>query len=216
MDSFTPQFNTTVDMRGKQVSMVSQGSDNSIFPEFYMRQVYMEFQSQEEGRPIYKDVPHLKIIFPADRTKVYDSAVKMEDDSYGPSDPHRFPRQWEAFLAQAEQVPDGTPIEQWPPLTRARVMELKAMHIHTVEQLAQLPDQTAQNIGLGWRQERELAQKWLEQATGGAAVTKLMAENERLKGDVDMLKDQVQKLARGESIEQEKPAARRGRPPQAA
>lgn len=192
---------------------VTHGDDKSVFAEFYYCQQYQEFLSEQEGRPIYHDVPHLRIIFPADRTKVYDQAVKMNDDDRGPSDPHRFPRQWEAFVAQKEQVVDGTPIDQWPPITRARAMELKGAKIMTVEQYASVPDHAS--LGLGWQKERELARNWLEQAKGGAIVSKIMAENDVLRKDVEMLREQVQSLSSrfSRDDQDETETKRRGRPP---
>lgn len=191
---------------------VTHGDDKSVFAEFYMRQMYQEFLSEQEGRPIYHDVAHLRIIFPADRTKVYDQAVKMKSDDRGPSDPERFPRQWLAFENQKEQIVDGTPIDQWPPITRSRAMELKGSNIFTVEQFASIPDSA--HLGLGWQKERELARNWLEQAKGGAVISQLMAKLDVLEKDNEMLRTQVQSLAArfGKEDNQDE-VKRRGRPP---
>lgn len=185
----------------KNAEMVAQGDDRNTHAEFHYVDVYMSHKSEMAGRAVYDRVPYLRMTFPGNRFYIPDTQAKMKDDEYGPSDPHRFPKQWAAFLASEEQVPDGTPLMTYPPMTSARVKELKSVGIHTVEQLATLPEQDGANLGLGWRLEQQTAQKWLEQAENGSAVTKLVAENATLKSDVEMLRNQVAALAQGRSIE---------------
>lgn len=200
----------------KNAEMVAQGDDRNTHAEFHYVDVYMPHKSESAGRAIYERVAYLRLTFPGNRFYMPDTIAKMKDDEQGPSDPNRFPKQWAAFLASEEQVPDGTPLTTYPPLTSARIKELKSVGIHTVEQLATLPEQNAANIGLGWRVEQQTAQKWLEQAANGSAVTKLVAENDRLKADVEMLKNQIGALAQGKPVElsqeSDYPRARRGRP----
>jgi len=172
---------------------VTHGDDSRLYVEFTMEAIHQTAQSEAEGRPIFKDVPHVKIHFPGDRTKQIFRPVKFNDDNQGPADPVRFPRQWAAFKAQAEQVQDGTPIEQWGPITKSQAMEFKAMHIHTVQQLAGISDSNL--TWLGARELRDKAISWLAQADGGKEVSRLTAENESLRGDVEDLKRQVKELA---------------------
>lgn len=173
---------------------VSHGDDSGLFVEFEMRPIKQEFESEQKGRPIFKDVPYINIMFPGDRTKQIVRPVKMDEDGSGPSDLQRFPRQWAAFESKKEQVQDGTPLEQWAPLTRSQVMELKGIRIHTVEQLASLPDSTLNWMGA--RDLREKAKVWLANAGGSnAEVLKLQHENQTLAEDIAMLKDQIRELA---------------------
>lgn len=214
----------TIEFRGapkgtKNGEMVAQGSDANVHAEFHYVDEYQPHKSEMAGRAVYERVPYLRLTFPGNRFYVPDTKAKMKDDEYSPSDPHRFPRQWAQFLAQEEQVPDGTPLTMYPPMTSARVKELKSVGIHTVEQLASVPEADGQTLGLGWRLEQQTAQKWLEQAAGGAAVTKLVSENETLKADIEMLREQVAKLARNsaapavDASEVPEYSKRRGRPP---
>ena len=201
------------EFRGNQtVAVAKHGDDSSVFAEFYMKPFHMEAESVQQGRPIYREKAYLRITFPADRTKTWDQPVKMEDDANGPSDPHRFPRQWEAFRNQQEQVPDGTPLGEFPVLSKSRVMELKAMGVHTVEQYALVPD-TA-DLGLGWKAEREKCQTYLNRAASLSQVTKLQDENTTLKADVELLQQQVKELGRMLQPSDEQ-TVRRGRPPKA-
>ncbi|CAK9249811.1 unnamed protein product [Sphagnum jensenii] len=166
-----------------------------------MRSVPMEAESKQAGRPIFKDVPYLRITFPSDRTKTWDQPVKMEGSNGAPSDIERFPRQWEKFKREEEQVPDGTPLTEFPALGRSRVLELKAMNIHTVEQYAQIPDGNIASLGLGARKEQQICRAYLDRAVNLAQVTRLENENEMLKADMEMLQQQMKDLAR--SVQQD-------------
>lgn len=154
-------------------SPVVYGDDSNLFVEFYDEEVYNENQSLLTGRAIWDKAVFCKIIFPADRLKTFIEKVKMDDDIHGPSHPHRFPRQWAAYLAQHEQVPDGSPLETWPPMTKNRVKELKAMHIHTIEQIASLTDQNGPNIGMDWRKLRDMAIATVKPNEGAAEISRL-------------------------------------------
>ena len=172
---------------------VMHGDDSRLYVEFTMEAIHQTAQSEKEGRPIFKDVPHVRIHFPGDRTKQIFRPVKMEDDHQGPADPRRFPKQWAAFEAQQEQVQTGTPIEQWGPLTKSQAMEFKAMHIHTVEQLAGIADS---NLSwLGARELRDKAAAWLKQAESGKEALRLQGELEKRDADIEDLKRQVRELA---------------------
>jgi hypothetical protein len=172
---------------------VTHGDDSRLYVEFTMEAIHQTAKSEEEGRPIFKDVPHVRIHFPGDRTKQIFRPVKFEDDHQGPADPRRFPQQWKAFEAQQEQVQTGTPIEQWGPLTKSQAMEFKAMHIHTVEQLAGIADS---NLSwLGARELRDKAVSWLAQAETGKHAMHLQAELDKRDADIEELKRQVKELA---------------------
>lgn len=155
------------------VSTVIYGDDRLLFAEFYDEEIYNKVKSDLAGRAQYDTQVFCKIIFPGDRSKTFIERVKMADDEFGPSHPNRFPRQWAQYKAQHEQTPDGMPIEQFPPMTKKRVLELKGMHIHTVEQLAALTDQTGPSIGLDWRTVRDMAIAQLKPAEATVEISKL-------------------------------------------
>ena len=206
----------TYEFRGSQTVVAAKhGDDSSVWAEFYHKPIKMDYESQQQGRPIYKDIPYLLITFPGDRTKTWDQPVKMQDDNNGPSDPHRFPRQWEAFQRQQEQIPDGTPLTEFAAFGRARVMELKAMNIHTVEQFSVVPDGQIESLGLGARKERDLCRNSLDKVATVAEVSKLRADNEVLQADIALLQQQIKELGSMMRSSEDQPAARRGRPPRA-
>lgn len=190
--SFAP---AKVEQTGPNSYSVSHGDDRGLWVEFSMEPVEQTFLSAKEGHPVWKEIPHIRITQPGGKSDVF-RPVKMEQDVAGPSDPQRFPRQWQAFQNQQEQAPDGTPVEQWPPLNKAQVREFKSARILTVEQLAAIPDSAFHSFPImDLRKFRDMAKKWLENAQGGAAVTSLEAENNRLRDDIEALKAQFAELA---------------------
>lgn len=148
---------------------VHHGSDRECWVEFRKHPVYQQVESEEKGRPIFKDVDYITIQFPGDKTKKVDRPV-MEDDK------RRFPQHWAQFEATGLVTQIGTPLEEWPPITKSQALELKGLGIHTVEQLSNLGDGL---LGfLGAREYREAARKYLEKATGSEAQMKLL--NDRM------------------------------------
>ena len=172
---------------------VSHGDDRGLFVTFYNEAVQSPFKSEEAGHPVFDDVPYIHIMFPGNSTTQVRRPVKLKQGEDGaPSDPQRWPKQWQAFKSQSEQVHSGIPITEWPPITKSQALALKGIHIHTVEALAEVPDN-----GLTWLGAREMQQKaiaWLKNADGGAEVLRLTKENEDLRTDIDMLKAQVSQL----------------------
>lgn len=165
---------------------VEHGTDSNLYVEFEMVSMPQPFESEKAGRPIFKDVPHIKILFPGDRTKQIFRPIN-EDDKM------RFPRHYQAFLNQETQVQEGTPITEWPPLTKSEAQELKGINIHTVEALAGMPDTAL--TWFGAREKRDRAKAFLAASKDSSAITKLMSENERLRTDLEAMKNQINELA---------------------
>ncbi len=166
---------------------VEHGSDSNLYVEFTMEAINQTFESEKQGRPIFKDEPHVRILFAGDKTKVVFRPVTEEDK-------RRFASQWQAFERQEVQVQNGTPITEWPPLTKSEAMELKGMNIHTVEALAALPD-TALNW-MGGRERRNQAQAYLAASKDTAVITKMTSELEKRDADIAALREQIAELAK--------------------
>jgi hypothetical protein len=184
----------TVVQTGFNKYSVSHGDDKLLIPDFYDREVLDEAESTKQGRPIHKSIPYVKIIFAGDKTKVIDRPVDLNGVPGGaPPDPMRWPAYWASYTNKTVHVPDGTSLLEWSPLPRAEARDLKSMGIHTVEQLAGLPDTAL--TWLGAQMWRNKAKAWLASATSPAEVMKIQSENETLKRDVEMLKIQITELA---------------------
>ena len=97
-------------------------ADARLAVTFYKRSVKQDRDSEEAGRPIFKEFDFVRICVPGDNL--------TEIDTYA-QDSHkqRFPRQWAHYqnqVAGQEQI-IGTPIEQWPLITRSQAEELKGI-----------------------------------------------------------------------------------------
>ena len=164
---------------------VSHGDDSGLHVEFHVETEHQAFESEKEGRPVFKEVPFIQILFPGDSTKkVYRPAT--EDDKT------RFPRHWAVFQSMGEQLHEGTPVEQWAPISKSMAATLKALGVHTVEQLAAISDNAL--TWLGARELREDAKTYLATAKDGAVALQLRKDNDNLKNEIEALKKQFAEL----------------------
>jgi hypothetical protein len=150
---------------------------------FFIEARENRFKSMEAGRPIYDNVEMISIINPGSK----DEFIKEVDDSAR----QRFGRQYEHWKRTQEQPAEGTPLEMVPFLNPGQVKELRAINIPTLEHLAHLTDTAVQKIGMGGVELVRKAQAYLKAAGDNSVVTKLVAENQRLKSEVDALKAQI-------------------------
>lgn len=162
-----------------------QKMDDKLFVQFYKRAVINNFKSTEAGRPIFDELDYVRIIVPGSKD-ILD--VEAERGYI-----QRFPKQWERYAANQAQTLSGTPLEVWPQMTVGIVAELKAMHIHTVEQLAAMSDAVAGKFQ-GGQMFKQRAQAFLDAAAGDAQNSKMAAELARRDEEIDLLKKQMQDL----------------------
>lgn len=179
----------------KAVQTASYGDDSGVLAIFDDEFIKNEFKSNMEGRAVFDHYYSVELQWPGDNTKTfkYTFPITQTKNEYI----ERFPNQWAAFRNATEQVPDGTPIEMWPPLDKKRVFELKANKIHTVEQIAVLTDQTGPTLGIEWRKMRDQAIATLNPSASLAQVSRLQGENEQLKRDQEIMKQQIEALMQG-------------------
>jgi hypothetical protein len=171
---------------------VQHGTDQGLFVEFHMHAELDQKRTEEEGRPIHVDKEYVTIITPGDSKNKRVRPVKLNWDGNTPPDNERWPRQWQAFKNQQTFVADGTKLEEWTLVTKADVLNLKYLNIYTVEQLAELGDNSL--TWFGARKMRELAQTWLAQAKDNSGISKLQAENDQLKLEMEAMKNQLASL----------------------
>jgi hypothetical protein len=170
-------------------------ADDKLYVVFAMHAVQNGFQTEQQGRPIFDDVPHVRIHVPGDKTSVVERPVIEEDKM-------RFPRQWEKFQKNMSQAPEGTPLEQWPLLTIGQVMEFKALNVFTVEQLAGMADVQAQRF-MGGHEMRRKAVAFLASAKNTAEAQRLATANAELEQRLDAKDEIIRQMgARLEALEQ--------------
>lgn len=153
------------------------------------------------GRKTFKMVERVRIVMPG-------NGLNMP--VFNVSDEHRerWPQAYEAFKKGLEPALNGTPLEEWAILNKAQVMELKAAHILTIEDVAALPDTAVQRIGRGGYALRDRAKAYLDEAEEQALVTRVTAENEVLREQQAVQSRQIAEMgAMLESLQKQMQAA---------
>jgi len=168
-----------------------QGADARLAVQFYKKSVKQDIASDEAGRPIFKEFDFVKIMIPGDNLTEIDTYAQN-------SHKQRFPRQWAHYQNQMGSHEDviGTPLEQWPQVTRSQAEELRGLKFHTVESIADCSDQQLQRIGMvagmSPHNFRLKAKAFLNLATDSAEVAQreaelnaLKEENAKIKAETD-------------------------------
>jgi hypothetical protein len=168
-----------------------QGADSRLAVQFYKKSMKQEDASNEAGRPIFKEFDFVRIMIPGDNL--------TEIDTYA-QDSHkqRFPRQWAHYQNQVAGHEDivGTPLDQWPQVTRSQAEELRGLKFYTVEAIADCSDQQLQRIGMvagmSPHNFRLKAKAFLNLANDSAEVAQreselqaLKEENAKIKAETD-------------------------------
>lgn len=158
-------------------------AEKSVYVKFYVRPVQDEAASAKEGRPIYRDREYVEIRTPGDQNNVIQRPVSDMDRQ-------RFRAAYAQFKdGHGEQVV-GTPLVEAPWITRSQVEELSHLRIRTVEHLAAVNDDTCTRVP-GLYTLRDKAKAMIEKAAGDAPVLAVQAENEKLKNELEALKQTV-------------------------
>lgn len=174
------------DFETTQLAMRDPSNDR-VYIEFYYKVREAKAESIEAGRPIFHEVPYIKIMAPGDKDNIVDRPVRDKDMQ-------RFSKQWEAFGNSEAQQLEGTPLVEWPGVSRSEVEELKYFGIHTLEHLAGVND-THMGKFLGLRALKTKAQDYLKAAENSAPIVRLRAENTQLRNEIDALRAQFEAFA---------------------
>jgi hypothetical protein len=157
-----------------------QGADARLAVQFYKKSVKQDMASDEAGRPIFKEFDFVRIMIPGDNLTEIDTYAQE-------SHKQRFPRQWAHYQNQVANHQDviGTPLDQWPQITRSQADELRGLKFQTVESIADCSDQQLQRIGMVAGMSpfnfRLKAKAFLNLANDSAEVAQREAEMQALK-----------------------------------
>lgn len=169
--------------------------------EFIVQPVENLIKSREQGRPIFEDKEFCRIRWVGDNKKelVEPAHQQVEFDrdqrryiTYA----EKFSEHYKMFKAQQDQAAlNGTPIAELPFLTESKRAELRALNIHTAENLASLDGANLQRLGMGGRELKNQAQAWIDKANGSADFIRLAADNEALKTQLADMQAQIRALS---------------------
>lgn len=161
-------------------------ADKRLLVKFSIVPAHCEFESIQQGRPVFRDEEVISIMTPGSR----DTVTSLVDDNYK----RRFAKQYAHFKAGRELKESGTPLSALVWLSPAQVMELNAVNCHTVEQLAGMSDQDSQKF-MGHHAIKQRAQKYLDLAKEAAPMLKLQQELETRDDIIANMKKQLDVLS---------------------
>ncbi len=148
------------------------------------------FQTAQQGRPIFKEVIHI-VKIPADQMLRIDQPVTELDKE-------EYPAEWARFQATRETRVLGTPIENWNSITDTQKAEFKAMGVQTIEQFSGLPDSWGQKM-MGFDRWRQLARAFVESGKDTELVSRIRKEADdkaaEMQAQIDELKAMIEAQA---------------------
>jgi hypothetical protein len=122
----------------------------------------------------------------------------------------RFPLHYQKFMArQGQTFDEGTPLSEWPGISRTQVEELKFFNCLTVEHLASMSDANTSKFH-GMQMLKQKAKAYIELAKENSVIDALAAANRRNE-------ELEERLAKMEAmLDMPEAPKRRGRPPKLA
>jgi hypothetical protein len=171
-----------------------QGADSRLQVRFYKKPVQQEQESMDAGRPIYKEFDFVHICVAGD--------TLTEIDTYAlQAHKQRFPIQWANYMnrqgANDEEVV-GTPVSEWPLVSKSQAEELRALKFHTVEAIASASDQQLQRMGMAAGMSpyafRDKAKAFLNIALTSAETDKREQEINTLKEELAKKDEETAKM----------------------
>jgi len=151
--------------------------DGLLPARFYVSPVRDEAKSAAAGRAVFVDKEMVEIRVDRD---VLTRPVSDQDK-------RDYAAQYVAFRQGVDQTAvEGTPLREWPLMTRSQAEEFAYGGLRTVEQFASAADTAIQRIG-PYMELRQKARDWLAAAKGNAEFGRLRDENTELKNRVAAL-----------------------------
>lgn len=157
--------------------MAEANKKQTITVSFNHHQEINPSKTATAGRPIFDDFEICEIRFPGD-LKCWSVFPAHEAEPNATREAGHvvtyaelYNDQYLRFKSQQQQTVAGTPLTEAPFLTEGKRRELRALNIHTVEQLAALDGANLKTLGMGGREWKNQAQAFMAAAAGTADVT---------------------------------------------
>ncbi len=177
-----------------------QKMDETLLVRFYLKSVQDQAASLEAGRPVFVDKEYVEIRVPGSKDAVAHPAKQR--------DINRFPRHYEAFKARVEAPIEGTPLVEWPQISRSQAEELSFFNVKTVEQLIAMSDQNSTQF-MGINKLKEQAKAWLEETQGeNAQIEELKAKLAERDKEMEALIKRMERLEKA-PVQQAAPPKRK-------
>lgn len=189
--------------------MLDSDIGSTILPHvrFYQKEELNNFETNKQGRPIYRMVDFVRIEIPGNQYSIIDTyANEGHKESY--------PIQWARYQNEKKDLGDseieGTLLRDWSILTAAQVRELAHFHFYTVEQVALASDEQIGKItnivGMSGHSFRDKAKSYLAVAKDSAHAMAQAEELRKRDAEIEELKQQMQQLLAANQPKRGRPA----------
>lgn len=171
------------------VSNPTGEDDPALIVRFFMKPMLMGAKSEAAKRPIYEDREHVEIIIKGQPLGISHEVAKDEHRA-------KFPRAYARFRAGKAEVAIGTPIEMLPGVGPSMALNLKAIHLRTVEDLAGVTDEsTFSRIGMGARELVNRAKAWVaQQAPAQVDLSERLAKSDAENAELRRMLEETNRL----------------------
>lgn len=167
----------------EQIKLPGEQFIGMMTPFFMHLNILNEQQSETEGRAVYEMIEAVQLRMPGDR---HYSPVLRADEMWRKEGNRvitymeRFADQYRAFLANEDQVAEGTPLENLVPygITPAQQSMCRALKIYSIESLYQLEGPNLKSLGMHANTLKPMAKRYMEDRRSGDAMARRVAELE--------------------------------------
>ena len=172
--------------------------DAALVVEFYYKAIQDIFKTSKAGRPVFSDVIYIKIDVPGVKDMQVDRPARSDDQK-------RFPRQYQHFVnkTQGDSREIGTPLTEWPILTRSQAEEFRALKFYTIESIANASDLNINSLGMMGGMSpfmlREKARAFLQSAKDTALPQHQAEELAKRDAEIALLKEQMARVLAGQN-----------------
>lgn len=167
----------------------ARNPDSVLWVQFYSKPTRSEKLSVEAGCATFIDETFVRIMIPGRNDLTIDRPLEPGDD-------RRHYRQWEQFkMAQSgmEQTV-GTPVAEWPIITRSQAEELRAKKFYTVQQIAECSDDQIAALGMNANALRVKARAFVAAAKDTALSQAQAIELKKRDDEIDAMKAQMAEM----------------------
>lgn len=166
--------------------------DDALYVKFYKKAVVDPDESKLKGYKVWKDVDY--IFIKIDNFNEFDAPVRRPTEEGGYDDTIRFERQWEQYQKnnQSAQI-IGIPLDKCAFITPARVKYYTQNEVFTAEMLAALSDSRCDQLGMGVKDDRNKANKYLDVSKQNEAFDSLKKQLDELKESNTLLQAELSK-----------------------
>lgn len=152
-------------------------------PYFMHLNILNEHESEKQKRPVYEMIEAVQLRLPGDR---YYSPVLRADEMWRMEGnrvityAERFAAQYRAFLANDDQIAEGTPLENLMPygISQAQMSMCRALKIYSIEALYHLEGNNLKSLGMHANALKPMAKRYMEDRRSGDAMARKVEELE--------------------------------------